>query len=146
MSTVQHRAWSVAEIARLVVSEFRKTLATSTWWALLIPGVILAVAAIASEARKNTSRSVWPLSWARRCGRCCSRGFRVGGVPAQYDHHQLSQRGESTEAGRCEDDLCRCGRAIYGVVCAGAAVAAVPLSAPRTAMNGRDSRGQRGRG
>jgi len=129
MSTVQHRAWSVAEMRGLVVSEFRKTLATSTWWALLIPGVILAVAAIASEAREEhvafslaaeLGSSLWALL------------FGVVSASGEYRHNTITTSYLSA-ANRPKLVVAKmiCAAvvgAIYGVVCAGAAVAAVPLS------------------
>jgi ABC-2 type transport system permease protein len=41
LHTVPRRSWSARQLRGLVVSEIRKTLSTSSWWALLIPTGLL---------------------------------------------------------------------------------------------------------
>jgi ABC-2 type transport system permease protein len=130
LDKAQHSTWSAAEMRGLVVSEFRKTLATSAWWALLIPGVLLAVGVLALRARDEyvafsvASASAWASLFAVLFGAVCAS--------AEYRHNTIAtsylSAANRPKLVAAKMTCAAVVGAIYGVVCAAAAVAAVPLT------------------
>jgi hypothetical protein len=121
---------AASEMRGLVVAEFRKTLAGSVWWMLLIPGILMAVILLLSEVRKENvalslaSALAWSSMWALL--------FGVVSASAEYRHNTIPTS-YLIAANRPKLIVAKsiCAAVVgatHGLICAAGAAAAVPIS------------------
>jgi len=133
LDTVERGTWSMREMRGLVISEFRKTRATSAWWALLILGLILSLGLALPKIREEylTHSLAIGLAWAYLSALL----FGVVCATAEYRHNTITTS-YLAAANRPKLVVAKmiCSAivgAAYGIICAAATVAGIPLTGAR---------------